>query len=98
MIRLKRRNRNMPEKKEHRINKVVYVLLAFFLGLLGVHRFAAGHWFAGICYLVVFGIGSLLTFVFGLGFLILAIEELVCIYDIIKACLATSDERGEIAI
>ena len=88
----------MAEKKEHRINKVVYVLLAFFLGMFGVHRFASGHWFAGICYLITFGIGSLLTFFFGLGFIILSIEGCVCIYDIVKACLATSDERGEIAI
>lgn len=85
-------------KKEKRTNKIVYILLALFFGLWGVHRFVAGHWFAGICYLVTFGIGTLLTFFFGIGLTILGIEGLVCVYDIIKAALAPADEYGGIVI
>ena len=88
----------MEEKKVAGTNKVVYILLAFFFGLLGIHRFVSGHWFAGLCYLITFGIGSLLTFFFGLGCIILAIEELVCLYDVIKAAMATPDEHGNIVI
>ena len=88
----------VPVKSERRINRIVYILLALFLGTLGIHRFAAGHWFAGLCYLFWFYVGSMLTLVFGLGLIILAIEELVCLYDIVKATLARADAAGEIAI
>lgn len=91
----------MPEnegKSVTKINKIIYILLALFLGMLGIHRFVAGHWFAGICYLAAFCIGSLLTFFFGLGLIILGIEGLVCIYDVIKGCLATADANGDIVI
>ena len=89
----------MEEQKDvKKVNKIVYILLALFLGLWGIHRFVAGHWFAGLCYLAVFFIGSILTFVFGLGLFILGIEGLVCIYDIIKAATAPADEYGMIVI
>jgi len=89
---------NIPVKPVHKTNKVIYILLAFFFGLLGVHRFVAGHWFAGTCYLVTFGIGSLLTLFFGLGFIILGVEGLVCLYDIVKAAMTTADDFGNIVI
>ena len=34
------------------VNKVAYVLFAFFLGGIGVHKFYAGHIGAGVCYLL----------------------------------------------
>ena len=34
------------------VNKTVYLLLAFFLGGLGAHKFYAGKIGAGICYLL----------------------------------------------
>ena len=85
-------------EKKNKVNKIVYILIAFFVGLFGVHRFIAGHWFAGLCYLATFIIGSLLTFFFGLGFIILSIEGLVCLYDIVKAAITTADDRGDIVI
>lgn len=30
---------------EHRVNKIAYVLLAFFFGYIGIHKFYAGHIF-----------------------------------------------------
>ena len=39
---------------EHRVNKIIYVLLAFFLGYIGIHKFYAGHIFLGILYLLFF--------------------------------------------
>ncbi|NLK84697.1 MAG: TM2 domain-containing protein [Aeromonadales bacterium] len=38
--------------EEHRVNKVAYVLLCFFLGGIGVHKFYAGHVFLGLLYLI----------------------------------------------
>ena len=35
-----------------RVNKVVYLLLCFFLGGLGVHKFYAGHTKIGVLYLL----------------------------------------------
>lgn len=37
---------------EHRVNKIAYVLLAFFFGYIGIHKFYAGHIFLGILYLL----------------------------------------------
>ncbi|MDU2930326.1 TM2 domain-containing protein, partial [Negativicoccus succinicivorans] len=65
------------------VNRVVYILLAFFFGTLGVHRFYAGHAFAGICYLLCSIIGWSLTWFLGIGFIILGIELIFCLYDIV---------------
>ena len=80
------------------VNRVVYILLAFFFGTLGVHRFYAGHAFAGICYLLCSIIGWSLTWFLGIGFIILGIELIFCLYDIVRAAFATDDEHGQIHV
>lgn len=80
------------------VNRVVYILLAFFFGTLGVHRFYAGHAFAGICYLLCSIIGWSLTWFLGIGFIILGIEMIFCLYDIVRAAFATADEHGQIHV
>lgn len=80
------------------VNRVVYILLAFFFGTLGVHRFYAGHAFAGICYLLCSIIGWSLTWFLGIGFIILSIEMIFCLYDIVRAAFATADEHGQIHV
>ena len=84
-------------KKTAGVNRWIYILLAFFFGLFGLHRFYAKHWVAGIFYIIFFGIGTLLT-VIGVGVFILWIEALVCIYDIIRALMADTDEEGQIHV
>ncbi len=54
-----------------KVSKVAYVLLAFFLGGLGIHKFYAGHIFLGILYLIFFWTGipafiALIEFIIGL--------------------------------
>lgn len=54
-----------------RINKVVYILLSFFLGALGVHRFARGQIGLGIFMLILgswitAGIWPLVDFIIGI--------------------------------
>ena len=58
-----------------KVSKVAYALLAFFLGVFGIHKFYAGHVLAGIIYLVltlfvvtsfISGILSLVDFIVGL--------------------------------
>ena len=80
------------------VNRVVYILLAFFFGTIGVHRFYAGHAFAGICYLLCSIIGWSLTWFLGIGFIILGIELIFCLYDIVRAAFATADEHGQIYV
>lgn len=80
------------------VNRVVYILLAFFFGTLGIHRFYAGHAFAGICYLLCSIIGWSLTWFLGIGFIILGIELIFCLYDIVQAAFASADEHGQIHV
>lgn len=80
------------------VNRVVYILLAFFFGMIGIHRFYAGHAFAGICYLLCSIIGWSLTWFLGIGFIILGIELIFCLYDIVRAAFATADEHGRIHV
>ena len=88
--------KEVPVKKG--VNRVVYILLAFFFGTLGIHRFYAGHAFAGICYLLCSIIGWSLTWFLGIGFIILGIELIFCLYDIVRAAFATADEHGRIHV
>ena len=80
------------------VTRVVYILLAFFFGTIGVHRFYAGHAFAGICYLLCSIIGWSLTWFLGIGFIILGIELIFCLYDIVRAAFATADANGQIHV
>ena len=83
---------------EKGVSRVVYILLAFFFGMLGVHRFYAGHAFAGVCYLLCSIIGGSLTWLLGLGFILLGIEFLFCVYDIFRAAFAKADAQGKIHV
>lgn len=52
-----------------RVNKIAYVLLTFFLGVLGVHRFMRGQVGLGILYILtagLAGIGVLIDFIISL--------------------------------
>ena len=53
------------------VNKVIYLLITFFLGSIGIHKFYAGKNFAGMMYLLFCwtGIPAVLAFfdfIFGL--------------------------------
>ena len=68
-----------------KLNKILYLVLIFFLGGIGIHKFLNGRIVPGIVQIV-------LSFIFGLGCLIALVE---LIYDIIKL---ESDENKEITI
>ncbi|MDR0979674.1 MAG: TM2 domain-containing protein [Candidatus Nomurabacteria bacterium] len=58
--------------KPHKVNAIVYLLLAFFLGWLGVHRFLSGSIGMGILYLFtagLFGIGWLVDVIMAITYL-----------------------------
>ena len=84
-------------EKNDGVNRWIYILLAFFFGMFGFHRFYAKHWVAGIFYILFCGIGTVLTII-GVGVFILWIEGLVCVYDIIRALMADKDEEGQIHV
>ncbi len=57
--------------------KIPAGLLAIFLGYFGVHKFFLGYRRAGLTMLVLYGIGVLLSFVFGIGGILLGGLHLV---------------------
>ena len=40
---------SVEQNGRHKVNKIAYVLLTFFLGGIGIHKFYSGHIFLGIC-------------------------------------------------
>lgn len=50
-------NRYIKSRAVHKKSRILAALLAFFLGILGVHKFYLGQWFLGILYLVFLLIG-----------------------------------------
>lgn len=65
------------------VNKWVYVLLAFFFGWIGVHKFYAGKIGAGICYLIFCWTG---------------IPALIAFIEMIVALCATADSNSNILV
>ncbi len=65
------------------VNKIVYLVLAFFLGGIGVHKFYAGKIGAGICYLLFCWTG---------------IPAIIAFIEFIVAIFAKSDSNGNILV
>ena len=63
------------------VNKVAYILLALFLGGIGVHKFYAGKNFTGLLYLLFFWTG---------------IPAFLAVFDIIIALCKPADPQGNI--
>ena len=83
---------------EHRVNKVIYFLLAFLFGAFGVHKFYAGHILSGILFLALFVVGFFLTFVFGLGLLIIVPLELVALVQGILGLCKKEGPDGKVEV
>ena len=77
------------EDYQYRVNKVVFCLLAFFLGGLGIHWFVAGKWKLGLCYVVMF------ILFFSIWFL-MWIPPLLALIDFVVGLTKKSDENGYI--
>lgn len=65
------------------VNKIVYVLLALFLGGIGAHKFYAGKIGAGVCYLLFFWTG---------------IPAFIALIELIVALCTKSDSNGNILV
>ncbi len=66
-------------------SRVIYILLALFLGCLGIHNFYAGYNGRGIAQLLI----TLL-----LGWLVFPYVAVV-IWNIIEICIVTADSEGK---
>ena len=82
---------------ERRVNKWIYILLALCLGGLGLHNFYAGNTILGIIWLILFGMGFLLSFI-GIGVLLIGLLWLAAIVQAIIALCKSSDADGNIAM
>lgn len=87
-----------PVSGEHRVNKVIYFLLAFLFGAFGVHKFYAGHILSGVLFLALFVVGFFLTFVFGLGLLIIVPLELVALVQGIMGLCKKEGPDGKVEV
>ena len=67
----------------HKVNKLAYVLLTFFLGGIGIHKFYSGHFLLGILYLLFCWTG---------------IPSLIAFIEFIIAICKSADENGEISV
>lgn len=65
------------------VNKVTYMLLAFFLGGLGIHKFYAKKTFLGVIYLI---------------FCWTCIPALIAFIEFIIAAFKTADPEGNIVV
>lgn len=90
--------RTDPVSGEHRVNKVIYFLLAFLFGAFGVHKFYAGYILSGVLFLALFVVGFFLTFVFGLGLLIIVPLELVALVQGIMGLCKKEGPDGKVAV
>lgn len=81
---------------ETKYNKWVYILCAFFFGLLGVHSFIAKKPIQGILFIIFTILGWILSLVF-IGFIVLSIEGIIILVQIIMAVGKKSDENGMIS-
>jgi TM2 domain-containing membrane protein YozV len=68
------------------VNKILYIVLAFFMGYLGIHKFIIGKVTVGIIYIVI----GLFTF-----FVIVSILVLI---DIIKVATLPADTSGNVMV
>ena len=74
---------SVEQNGRHKVNKLAYVLLTFFLGGIGIHKFYSGHIFLGILYLLFCWTG---------------IPSLIAFIEFIIAICKSADENGEIGV
>lgn len=81
---------SVAESDTRRVNKIAYVLLVFFLGGLGVHRFMRGQVGLGVLMLLITILIGPITF----GFAWLAVGVWVLV-DFIISLVKLSDYKGD---
>ncbi|MFN5946766.1 MAG: TM2 domain-containing protein, partial [Phycisphaerae bacterium] len=81
-----------PAGRPARVSRLIYVILAIFLGSFGVHNFAAGHTTTAIIQLIVSLVGIVLTpCTFGIS----ALAPLgMFVWAIVEAVTVTKDADG----
>lgn len=58
-------------------HKLIYLILCFFVGCLGIHRFYAGKKVTGVLYLLTFGFLGIGRF----------IDLILALIDVVKYCI-----------
>ena len=74
-------------------SRLAVVLLAWFLGTFGVHRFYLGKTRTGLAILVLGFVGWATTWILGFGFLFLAAAGIWVAIDFIMALLGTMKDK-----
>ena len=84
------------ENSEKKYSKVAYCILAFFLGVFGIHLFYAKKTMQGIIF-VVFAIIGIITAAFYIGVFIIMILRITSFVQMLIALFKKSDEFGRIS-
>ena len=66
-----------------KVSKGIYIMLALFLGGIGLHKFYAGKWIQGLLYLV---------------FMWTYVPVALSLIDLVIAMLSPADEYGQIEV
>ena len=66
-----------------KVSKGIYIMLALFLGGVGIHKFYSGKWIQGLLYLV---------------FVWTYVPVVLSLIDVVIATLSPADEYGRISI
>ena len=76
------------KSKGRKVNKVIYCVLALFLGGFGVHKFYAGKNIAGIMYLLLLGACFLISLLsFGILSFVMFIPGIIAFVEFILGIL-----------
>ena len=87
------------EIKAHTVNKRIYLVLTFFLGAFGIHKFYARRPFTGIL-IALLSLGAVLSFVsvflIPLSIVLIIITVLWLIISFVRALFTKADDAGNI--
>lgn len=108
VIKMKSINKKTNYIGKYRVKKSTYIVLAFFFGMFGVHRFAANDKKMGYIHLALFSLNIIVLLLFKifpgigvllpLGFVLALVSDVLGLTDGIIAISKISNEKGEITI
>jgi TM2 domain-containing membrane protein YozV len=83
-----------PIAGQGQTSRLVYILLAIFLGLFGIHNFYAGRYGSGIAQLLINMVLMPILGLITLGIALAVIVPVMMLWVLIEICVVTTDGKG----